>query len=85
MCVCVHNVCVYECVCVGGGGGVFVVLFCFFLHSYCSAQLSMLNMEKHYRNKIIIIIILKADSPLHPQNEQVCLPVCSSSSSAFSS
>ena len=26
------------------------------VHWYCSAQLSMFNMEKRYRNKIIIII-----------------------------
>ena len=26
------------------------------VHLYCSAQLSMLNMEKRYRNKIIIIM-----------------------------
>ena len=37
-----------------------VSLFFFktFLHLYCSAQLSMPNMEKHYRNRIIIIIIV---------------------------
>ena len=28
---------------------------------HCSAQLSMFNMEKHYRNKIIIIIIIIMD------------------------
>ena len=28
------------------------------VHWHCSAQLSMFNMEKHYRNKIIIIIII---------------------------
>ena len=28
------------------------------VHRYCSAQLSMFNVEKRYRNKIIIIIIL---------------------------
>ena len=27
------------------------------IHWHCSAQLSMFNMEKRYRNKIIIIII----------------------------
>ena len=37
-------VCVCVCVCV--------------VHWHCSAQLSMFNMEKHYRNKIIIIIII---------------------------
>ena len=43
VCVCVC-VCVYVCVC--------VVL----VHWNCSAQLSMFNMEKRYRNKIIIMI-----------------------------
>ena len=33
------HVCVCVCVCV--------------VHLYCSAQLSMFNMEKRYRNKII--------------------------------
>ena len=28
------------------------------VHLYCLAQLSMFNVEKHYRNKIIIIIII---------------------------
>ena len=28
------------------------------VHLYCSAQMTMLNMEKRYRNKIIIIIII---------------------------
>ena len=28
---------------------------------YCSAQLSMVNMDKRYRNKIIIIIIILFD------------------------
>ena len=37
-------------------GFLFVCLFVF-KHLYCSAQLSMSSMEKHYRNKIIIIII----------------------------
>ena len=27
------------------------------VHLYCSVQLSMFNLEKHYRNKIINIII----------------------------
>ena len=31
-------------------------MVCVFKHLYCSAQLSMSNMEKRYRNKIIIII-----------------------------
>ena len=30
------------------------------IHWHCSAQLSMFNMEKRYRNKIIIIIIIKS-------------------------
>ena len=33
-------------------------MVCVFKHLYCSAQLSMSKMEKHYRNKIIIIIII---------------------------
>ena len=33
-------------------------MVCVFKHLYCSAQLSMSNMEKRYRNKIIIIIII---------------------------
>ena len=46
VCVCgVCGVCVCVCVCV-----------CVF-HLHCSAQLNMFNMEKCYRNKIIIIII----------------------------
>ena len=36
--------CVYVCVCC-------------VVHWHCSAQLSMFNMEKRYRNKIIIIIM----------------------------
>ena len=32
-------------------------MVCVFKHLYCSAQLSMSNMEKRYRNKIIIVII----------------------------
>ena len=44
MCV---RACVLACVCV-----CFVVI----VHWHCSAQLSMFNMEKRYRNKIIIII-----------------------------
>ena len=47
LCVCVY-VCVCVCVC-------FVVV-----HWHCSAQLSMFNVEKCYRNKIIIIIISAA-------------------------
>ena len=37
-------VCVCVCVCV--------------VHWHCTAQLSMLNIEKRFRNKIIIIIII---------------------------
>ena len=32
-------------------------MVCVFKHLYCSAQLSMSNMEKRYRKKIITIII----------------------------
>ena len=39
-----HTVCVCVCVCV--------------VHWHCTAQLSMFNMEKRFRNKIIIIIII---------------------------
>ena len=46
MCVSVC-VCVHACVCV-------VVI----VHWHCSAQLSMFNMVKRYRNKIIIIIVI---------------------------
>ena len=45
------------CVCVGVCVVVVVVVVVF--HWHCSAQLSMFNMEKHCRNKIIIIIIIK--------------------------
>ena len=49
MCVCVCVcACVRACVCV-----VVVVI----VHWHCSAQVNMFNMEKRYRNKIIIIII----------------------------
>ena len=42
---------VYDvCVCV------FIVVVVVIVHWHCSAQLSMFNMEKHYRNKIITII-----------------------------
>ena len=33
-------------------------MVCVFKHLHCSAQLSMSSMEKRYRNKIIIIIII---------------------------
>ena len=39
----------HVCVCV-------VVVVVVIVHWHCSAQLSMFNMEKRYRNKIIIII-----------------------------
>ena len=42
--------CVCECVCV-----VFVVVINI-IHWHCSAQLSIFNMEKRYRNKILIIV-----------------------------
>ena len=52
VCVCVCAcACVRVCVCVC----VCVVI----VHWHCSAQLSMFNMEKRYRNKIIIIITIK--------------------------
>ena len=54
MCACVRA-CVHACVCV-----CFVVI----VHWHCSAQLSMFNMEKRYRNKIIIIIIIMGKFPL---------------------
>ena len=38
----------------------FLIMVCVFKHLYCSAQLSMSNMEKRYRNKIIIIIIMRS-------------------------
>ena len=47
VCVCV---CVCMCVCVC------VCLCVVIVHWHCSAQLSMFNMEKRYRNKIIIIM-----------------------------
>ena len=42
----------HVCVCVC----VVVVVVIVIVHWHCSAQLSMFNMEKRYRNKIIIII-----------------------------
>ena len=36
-------------------------MVCVLKHLYCSEQLSMSNMEKRYRNKIIIIIIICSD------------------------
>ena len=34
-------------------------MVCVFKNLYCSAQLSMSNMEKRYRNKIIMIMMMK--------------------------
>ena len=47
----VHDVCVCLCLCVSVCVCVCVCVF----YLYCSAQLSMFNMEKRHRNKIIII------------------------------
>ena len=53
-------------------------MVCVFKHLYCSAQLSMSNMEKRYRNKIIIIIIndiiMALSSPPAPPTSQFTLP-----------
>ena len=38
-----------------------VVVVVVIVHWHCSAQLSMFNMEKRYRNKIIIIVITGTD------------------------
>ena len=43
------HVCMCVCVC--------VVVVVVVVHWHCSAQLSLFNIEKLYRNKIIIIII----------------------------
>ena len=51
VCVCVC-VCVYVCLCVCVCVDVWVCV----VHLHCSAQLSMFNMEKRYRNKITTII-----------------------------
>ena len=40
-------------------------MVCVFKHLYCSAQLSMSSMEKCYRNKIIIIIIIIHTGQFH--------------------
>ena len=54
VCVCVCEcVCVCVCVCVRVSVCVVVIV-----HWHCLVQLSMFNMEKCYRNKIIIIIII---------------------------
>ena len=52
---CVY-VCVCECVCMCVRACVRVCVCFVIVHWHCSAQLSMFNMEKRYRNKIIIII-----------------------------
>ena len=55
----VHSSNVYDvCVCVC----VHVCACAFVVPLYCSGQLSMFNMEKLYRNKIIIIIIIINDA-----------------------
>ena len=56
---CVHAFTVFMmhlCVCVCGGGGGGWRGGGGRGHLYCSAQLSMFNVEKRYRNNIIIII-----------------------------
>ena len=40
------------------------MFFVVIVHWHCSAQLSMFNMEKRYRNKIIIIMIIIKPSPV---------------------
>ena len=56
MCVCV---CVCVCMCACMHACVRACVRVCVLHLHCSAQLSMFNLEKRYRNKIIIIIITK--------------------------
>ena len=53
----VYDACVCVCVCVCACVSVCVVFVVVIVHWHCSEQLSMFNMEKRYRNKIIIIII----------------------------
>ena len=55
VCVCVH---VRVCVCVHVRVCVRACVVVVIVHWHCSAQLSMFNMEKRYRNKITIIIII---------------------------
>ena len=50
-------------------------MVCVFKHVYCSAQLSMSNMEKRYRNKIIIIIIIINDLVVEVSTSSVRDPV----------
>ena len=59
VCVCVC-MCVCVCVCVCGVVVVVVVV----VHWYCSAQSSMFNMEKRYRNKIIMVELVVAERGL---------------------
>ena len=54
------------CVCVCVFVFFVVVVVVVIVHWHCSAQLSMFNMEKRYRNKIIIII-------KYYSNEKTCL------------
>ena len=59
VCVCVSvSVSECECVCVCVCARVCVCVVVAIVHWHCSAQLSMFNMEKRYRNKIIIITII---------------------------
>ena len=54
VCVCVCEcMCVFVCVCLC----VCVCVCVCVVHLHCSAQLSMFNMEKRCRNKIIVIMI----------------------------
>ena len=46
VCTCIHHV--HDAFVCGKGGG----------HLYCSAQLSMFNMEKRYRNRLIIMMMM---------------------------
>ena len=64
VCVCV---CVCGCVCACACLCVVIV------HWHCSAQLSMFNMEKRYRNKIIIINVSNKNTPSmhHPRRWNV--------------
>ena len=61
-CVCV---CVCVCVCMCVRVCVRVRVRACVVHVYCSAQLSMLNMEKLYRNKIIIIVTITSNMLAH--------------------
>ena len=60
----------------------FLSMVCVFKHLYCSAQLSMSNMEKRYRNKIIIImkmwicvvssVLPAVGPPIHKRQKLYC-------------